>query len=235
MKTRQAFNEYLSCTHELLKSVNPVGAVVPENFRNIKPWRVLKTINIRPSQFTAERLAHGVTLDATILGFGKMYTLVLVPQAGLPAPVFSVDVMLMGKSRMFVIEIIDPTGDSFEAWDIAVNHLITHQKILATREQRPITEWQKPLQHSSSLHLKTTAEDDALLLEVFGAYLNTYVEFVQNQEPTACEINNMRRATFERYVDDLLTRGGPAVDGFKMIVGETAQRMFVHQVMFGLG
>jgi hypothetical protein len=234
-KSQVVFAAYDVYAQQVLNEQFTLNSVpVPDVYQTVHPWKTLKLIKMRAENFQTDELAHITMLNTDILGFMKMYTLLIRPDYGYNLPIMSVDVMIMGGNRMYYIEFIDPTGVPDAALDSYYDSLGVWQAKLQQMEQRPITEWQKPLLHPYSIHIQSDASHDVWLQEVFQAYLDAYLAMVRAAEPVDAATSTKVQAGIEGYVTRLLNEGGPAVDTFKMLVGDEGQQVFVRQVMFGV-
>jgi hypothetical protein len=73
-----------------------------------------------------------------------------------------------------------------------------------------------------------------MLFDIYRTFLSAYLDMVKNAQPLTPESSAQVKAGFEKYVDTLLSKGGPAVDVFKKILGPEGQQEYVRTVMFGL-
>ncbi len=106
MEGEKQYAQYAAATAEALKAFPLKPYQVKEKYRHV---RSLPLMDIAVSSSTGDRLARVNSLDATMLLFMKMYTLMIRPSYDYNLPVMSVDFIFLpfGK-RMYVIEIIDP-------------------------------------------------------------------------------------------------------------------------------
>ena len=230
------FNKYQQLTESTLaKAFNLSPHPVKREFRKINPMKMLKLITILVDSRTGGRLARVNTLDATIGGFMKMYTLLVRPDFAYNLPVLSVDLIFAGKKRVFIIEVIDPAGAEDENKNQYYQKFrecakgIEHLEASGTE-----SEWSKDFLTDFSIHVKADRQSDELLFNIYERYLGLYLEMVQKSssldEPSAERIQK----GMETYVATLLEKGGPAVNVFKNLLGPQGQTEFVRTVIFGL-
>ncbi len=213
---------------------SPTAVEVPSKYRILHPWRALKLIKIRSENYGCQKLEHLNLMDTTILGSMKMFTLFIRPAYAYNLPMFSLDAMIAGDSRTFALELIDPADTTAEAWDSIYRGLLLWQEKTAAMEHLPISEWTRPLLHPASILVKTKSKDDALLLDISRAYLEAFVQMARAAQPLDEAQCSVQRQAKEGYVNELLSRGGPAVNVFKILLGQAGQQEFVRQVMFGV-
>ena len=208
--------------------------VKPE-FRVVHPVKAAKLIRIAVSSKSGERIARVNTLDATMMGFVKMYTLLIRPHDSFNLPVFSADIIFMGKRRVFILELIDPV-------DVPADHKNAYyeeMKSLGARlegfeESGTNSEWAGAYLAECSIHIKADEKDDDILFEVYRSYLEGYLKMVTEAPELPGEETETLGVGLERYVDDLLSKGGPAVDVFKKLLGPEKQAEYVKSILFGM-
>ena len=229
-KRYQLFTEN-SLAREFTLSPHPVK----EEFRKINPLKMLKLINILVDSRTGGKLARVNTLDATIGGFMKMYTLLIRPDFSYNLPVLSVDFIFAGKKRVFIIEVIDPAG----ADDDNKNEYYQKFRQCAKdcdpfEESGTESEWSKEFLTDFSIHIKADRQSDDVLFNIYERYLGLYLEMVQKSSSLEAPSSERLQKGMETYVATLLDKGGPAVNVFKNLLGPQGQAEFVRTVIFGL-
>jgi hypothetical protein len=192
-------------------------------------------VDISVSSSTCDRLARVNSLDATMLSFIKMYTLMIRPSYDYNIPVLSVDFIFMpfGK-RIYVIEVIDAAKIDDPNKKIHYDRMRAEFKKVADLPPGTTREWYKEFLTDFSIHSMAAKKDDELLLGVFKGYLSAYLDMAKSAQQLPIESKLKMKQGLEKYVDTLLTQGGPAVDVFKKILGPEGQREYVRTVMFGL-
>ena len=101
-------------------------------------------------------------------------------------------------------------------------------------EQTGVRDWYKDFIEDCSIHIKADRTNDEMLFDVYRTFLTAYLDMAKNALPLTPENSGKVKAGIERYVDTLLSKGGPAVDVFKKILGPEGQQEYVRTVMFGL-
>ncbi len=230
------YNQYAEYTDSVLKNnfeLKPY--TVKKEFRKLHPLRFLKLfkISVRES-LSGDRLARVNSLDATMFFFGKMFTLMIRPDFDYNVPVLSVDIIFMGSSRVFIIEIIDPERIGDDNKNKYYDQMREWTPKVKQFEQSATRDWYERFLTDFSIHIKAKKSDDAVLFDIYKSYLENYVAMAQNAEPLSGDMSARMKQGLERYVDTLLSEGGPAVEVFKKMLGEDGQREYVRSVMFGL-
>jgi len=208
--------------------------VKPE-FRHITYPQGLGLFDFLVTSKQADRLARLNSLDATMFKCMKMFTLMIRPDYSYNLPVLSVDFIFMpfGK-RVFVIEIIDPAKIDDENKALHYQTMRQAAAQLAGFEQSGVRDWYKEFITDFSVHVKSDRSKDELLLDVYRTFLSAYLDMAKNAKPLPPEKSRAVAQGIENYVGTLLSKGGPAVDVFKKILGPAGQQEYVRTVMFGL-
>ena len=105
----QMYEKYESYTRKVLAekvSLRPFP-VKPE-YRVVHPWKGLKLFKFTIDSNEADRFRRLNILDASMMHCMRMFTCFILPNYGYNLPMLSVDIIFIGKKRVFVIEVIDP-------------------------------------------------------------------------------------------------------------------------------
>jgi hypothetical protein len=208
---------------------------VKAEYRHIVYPQGLGLFDFSVTSQQADRLARINSIDATMFKFMKMYTLMIRPDYGYNLPVLSVDFIFMpfGK-RVFVIEIIDPARIADDNKKTGYDKMKAAAAQTAGFEQTGVRDWYKDFIDDCSIHIKADRTNDDMLFDIYRTFLSAYLDMAKNAQPLTPESSAQVKAGFEKYVDTLLSKGGPAVDVFKKILGPEGQQEYVRTVMFGL-
>jgi hypothetical protein len=229
------YEKYDTYTRELLNqrfSLKPHP--VKAEFQTLHSWRLLKLFKIVMNSQQGEKIGRVNSQDATMLLFMKMYTLVIRPEPTYNLPMLSVDIIFMGKKRLFIIEVIDPARIDDQNKTFYYEQMKKWLPEVATFEQSGTREWYKDFITDFSIHIKADHTQDELLFEMYKSYLTAYLEMAQNAEKLSPEMSAIIKAGLEKYVSTLLDQGGPAVDFLEKMVGPEGQREYIRTAMFGL-
>jgi hypothetical protein len=236
MEGERLYARYDSYTREVLsKNFQLEPFPIKPEFQIVNPWKALKLLNFVARSEQTDRLARINSLDATMAVFMKMYTLLLRPAYEYNLPMMSVDIIFMGASRVFVIEIIDPARIDDENKKLHYDKMRAWQPEVAKLEPMKINmAWCKDIVTDFSVHVKADRARDDMLFEIYKTFLNAYIDMAKNAQPLSAEQSAKVKEGIEGYVSALLAKGGPAVDVFKQILGPEGQRAYVRSVMFGV-
>jgi len=229
---------YQKATEEIFRKegVEIESVVIKPEFQIINPPKALKLIKMIPSRAKTKKFRTITSMDATMFGFMKMYTLLLAPRAGYNFPMLSFDVVSLGKNRVFVIEVIDPAHIPAEYITSAYEKMKTlKEKVKDLPDTPPDMPWAKEMTMDFSIHTKADNTREEFFLSLYKEYLTTYLEMVGSAPQLADEEQSRKvQEGIKTYVNALLEKGGPAVNVFKFLLGPEKQEEFVKGIMFGV-
>lgn len=235
-KGEKLFVEYDSFTKSAINETFQLkDHPVKEEYRVLHPAKAMKLIKIAVESKTSEKLERVNTLDATIFGFMKMFTLLIRPSYSYNLPVLSVDIIFVGKKRVFIIELIDPAGIEDENKDFYYNEMRKHTETIEGFEASGTnSEWAQEYITDFSIHIKADEGDDDVLFGIYQSYLTNYLKMAAAAPKLEDEEATLLKQGLENYVGDLIGKGGPAVDVFKKLLGPDKQTEYVRSILFGL-
>ncbi|MBE6594843.1 MAG: hypothetical protein E7644_03490 [Ruminococcaceae bacterium] len=175
--------------------------------------------------YCAEGLGHVSVMRAKgFFGLMKMDTLMIVPREK-DLPLYSYDrIYAMGNDTL-IVELYDTL---IEKPDLSA--LDAAKEGFARLPERDAGEhWYDAIKLKESISKKAkktqSADLDALTVAHFDAYLSVTAATVADKAA--------KKALSARYVDGLLSRGGPSTDVFKKTLGEEQTAKLFRQVLFG--
>ncbi len=230
------YARYDSYTKEVLaKNFDLQPYAIKPEFQKIHPWKALKLLKFVVESQQTDKLARINTIDATMMLFMKMYTLLIRPNYAYNLPMLSMDFIFMGSNRVFVIEVIDPANIDDENKEKYYDKMRAWQPELEKFEPMDIEmEWAKNIVTDFSVHIKADKTKDDTLFEIYKTFLHAYIDMTKNAQKLAPEQSEKVQQGMDGYVSALLSRGGPAVNVFKQIMGSEKQQEYVRTVMFGV-
>ena len=182
-------------------------------------------IKFHIEQYHAEGLGNvSVMRGSGMLGLMKMDTLIVDPFE-VDAPLFSYDrIYAMGNDTL-ILELYDTQLAPCDVRDIA--------QVGAAAANLPDhdlgSHWYDDIKYKESLSKKgkkLTPAFDTLTADYTAAYINL----------CACAPRcdkEAKRAAASKYVEGLLSNGGPSTDAFKKILGEDETKALFRAVIFG--
>ncbi len=208
-------------------------SIKPE-FRDLRPLKAFGMFRCVSEGKKNERFRWVVISDSTIAFFMKMHTFFLIPDYCCNLPMMSIDIIFMGRRRLFVIEVIDPAGipdDHLKKHYAAFSRIKPEGTVLP---EMPVNYWYRDILTDFSIHARTDSSADELLFETYCRYLEAYAAMAAGAEPVPAETALRIREKQMWYMETLLGQGGPAVNLLAKLMGEERQQEYVRTVMFGL-
>ena len=199
-------------------SLNPVSLKYPLPER---PVRALGLVKIDGEIFSSEKFTRIVLLKLTLPFYLTVLAVYLRPKMELDLPVFSTDILIAGKKRMFLM---DPhrAGDAKEDDDAEL-----FDKLVEIRERYPglmkRTEKQKgeiqKIFSRAVCQVKITEEQDEEVLSIFRKYIQVFLETVEKAPVLSGEELEQARQAFERYVKKIIDHD-PGAKSYNMLFGK---------------
>ncbi len=207
---------------------------LPEKYQVLRPLKALGLIRFEAEKYAAPQLASIACMTTRIAGFVRMFSLVVRPDYGSYLPVLSAEVIAMGKRRILFFEIINTTPGPDD------NMKRHYAKLNAVKQDAPglmeVTSvgWYQQMLAECSFKLRSQRQHDDRLLSLYLECVSLYLEMAAQAEPTDASGNRLLKQSAESFVEQLLSRGGPAVNVFRHLLGEAGQQEYVRTVMFGI-
>jgi len=232
----QMYEKYSSYARKVLaEKVSLRSFPVKPEYQVIHPWKALKLFKFTIDSNEADRFKRLNILDASMMLCMRMFTCFILPDYGYNLPMLSVDIIFIGKKRVFVIEVIDPAhieDDNIRAYYDKMREGAKKAEVL---EYAAVDmEWCKHIVTDFSVHSKSDRSKDEVMFEIFKIFFNAYVDMAENATPLTPEQSKIVQEGMEGYVNALLEKGGPAVNVFKFLLGPDRQQEYVRTVMFGV-
>lgn len=229
------YDKYSSYTRKVLadKVALKTYPVKPE-YRVVHPWKALKLFKFTIDSHSADKFRRLNILDASMMLCMRMFTCFILPNYGYNLPMLSVDIIFIGKKRVFVIEVIDPAQIEDENIKTYYDKMREGTKKAEVLEYAAVDmEWCNHIVTDFSVHAKSDRSKDDVMFEIFKIFFNAYVDMAENAAPLDPEQSKKVQEGMEGYVNALMEKGGPAVNVFKFLLGPK-QPEYIRSVMFGV-
>jgi len=199
-------------------TLNPVPLKYPFPERPIRTLGLVKTDG---DVFSSEKFSRVVFMRLNLPLYLAVRSIFLRPRMELDLPVFSSEIVITGKKRMFIVD-IHRTGGSKGHDDSAL-----FDRLIKIRERYPAllekTAKQKGEIQSvfsqAACQVKITEEQDQQALSLFREYLEVFSEMVEKATPLSGEALDQARQAFEGYLKTVVDHD-PGVKGYKMLFGK---------------
>ena len=175
--------------------------------------------------YCAEGLGHVSVMKAKgFFGLMKMDTLMIVP-TDVDLPIYSYDRIHALGNDTLIVELYDTVVDKYD--DRALSAI--KEEFSSIPERDPGEHWYDSIKLPESISKKgkkaQERDFDTLAIEHFCAYLGANASAVLDVEK--------KRELSSRYVNGLLSQGGPSTDVFKRELGEENTAKLFRKVLFG--
>jgi hypothetical protein len=199
-------------------SLNPVALKHPFPDR---PVRTLGLVKIDGEVFSSEKFSRAVFLRVSLPVYVTVRSTFLRPRMEFDLPVFSSDIVITGKKRMFIVD-IHRTGIKTEHDDSAL-----FDKLIKIKERYPdllanAVKQKGKIQSvfsRASCQVKITEDLDEQALSIFREYLGVFMEMVEKAEPLSGEVLEQARKAYEEYLKTIVDHD-PGMQGYKLIFGK---------------
>ena len=172
---QRMYEKYDRYTEDVLAQSLPLAPYpIREEYRIVHPWKGLKLLRFAIEAWQTDKFKRINNLDASLMIFMKMYTLLILPNYNYNLPMLSVDIIFMGGKRVFVIELIDPAGirdDNLEAGYAKMRSLKPAEGTLEKMEVS--MEWAEDAVRDVSIHSRADRARDDLLFDTSTRHIST--------------------------------------------------------------
>jgi len=186
-----------------------------------RPIRALGLVKIDGDVFCSEKFSRVVLLRVNLPFYMAVRSTFLRPRIELDLPVFSSDIVITGRKRLFVVD-IHRTGESNRHDDSAL-----FDRLIKIRERYPtlLEEQTTPggeiqsVFSKAACQVKITEEHDEEALGLFREYLEVFMEMVEKVTPLSGEALDQANQVYERYLKTIIDHD-PGMRGYKLLFGK---------------
>lgn len=186
-----------------------------------RPFRTLGLVKADGDVFSSEKFSRMVFFRLHLPVYMAVRSIFLRPRMEFDLPVFSCETVLLGKKRMFIVD-IHRTGESTGHDDTALfDRLVTIRDSYPDLLKKKTTaggEIQSVFSRASC-QVKITADLDEQALGLFRDYLGVFAGLVEKAVPLAGDALSEARQAFEGYLKTVVEHD-PGVKGYKMLFGK---------------
>ena len=233
-RARRAHERYDRYAREVLAGLPLQPSPVRPAWQTLRPRKALWLFTVAATTLRGGPFAWVNLSRTAFFPLMKLHTLFLRADPMRNLPMLSIDVIMMGRRRIFVIEIIDPAHQNDEVLRSGYARLRALKPAADQLADEPVTRWYRDVVTDFSIHAKTDDRQDDLLFATYQAYLAAYLELAEAACPVDTERAQAIDAAVRGYVERLVSEGGPAVDLLEKLLGTEQMRAYARTVMFGL-
>lgn len=199
-------------------SLSPVSLKYPFPER---PVRTLGLVKIEGDVFSSDKILRVLVMKATIPFLRDVHSIYLNPKVEFDLPVFTSDIVIKGKERLFVLDIHRREGE--ERQDDAS----LYERLMAIRENYPSLLKNKTTLRGAIQNIFSKAaclvniikDQDDEALSLFGEYLSIFLERVEKAVPITGEALEQAKQDFERYLRTVVEHD-PGVKVYTKLFGK---------------
>jgi len=199
-------------------TLNPVPLKYPFPER---PARALGLAKVDGDIFSAEKFSRVVFFRLDLPVYMAVRSIFLRPRMEFDMPIFTAEIVVTGKKRMFMID-IHRTGESSKHDDSAL-----FDKLIKIRDRYPALLETKTTLNSeiqsvfskAVCQVKITEDLDEQALSLFREYLEVFSEMVEKAVPLSGEALDKAKDAYTGYLKTVIDHD-PGVKGYKMLFGK---------------
>ena len=188
-----------------------------------RPLRTLGLVKVDGNIYSSEKFARVVLLKVSLPVYVTVRSTFIRPRLEYDLPVFSSEVIIMGKKRMVIVD-IHRTGESTGHDDTAL-----FDRLEQIREQYPALR-EHAIQEKSEIRnvysravcqVKISEALDEQAFSLFREYLTVFMEIMEKAEPLSGEILENARDAYKNYLKTIVDHD-PGMQFYKILFGKTS-------------
>jgi len=211
-------------------SLNPVSLTHPLPERSL---RALGLVKIDGKVLCSDKFLRVLIMNITVAYLREVRTIFLGPKTELDLPIFSSETILMGKNRMFFLDVQRRGGygrhDDTELYD----RLVAIKEKYADLLSQPMKmgrEIDKTFSRAAC-YVKISQEQDEQALELFHEYLDVYLSLVQHARPLTGDVMEQVLRDYETYTNTVIDHD-PAAKIYRILFGKKGGVERVKELFF---
>lgn len=187
-----------------------------------RPLRTLGLLKTDGDVFSSEKFSRVVFMRINLPVYLAVRSVFLRPRMELALPVFDCEILIMGKKRIFMVD-IQGKGESTGHDDSAL-----FDRLIKIRERYPDLLKKKTsfgggeiesVLSKAVCQVKITEDLDDQALSLFREYLEVFLEMVEKATPLSGDALDKAKQAFEGYLKTLVDHD-PGFKGYKMLFGK---------------
>ncbi|RMF93155.1 MAG: hypothetical protein D6734_10785 [Candidatus Schekmanbacteria bacterium] len=187
-----------------------------------RPLRTLGLVKIDGDVFTSEKFSRITCLRINLPFYFCVRSTFLRPKMEYDLPIFSGEVVIMGKKRMVMID-VHRTGEKERPEDAPL-----FDKLIKIRDKYPtlmenatknVGEEIQNVFSRAVCQVKITESLDNDAINIFREYLGVFSDLVEKAEPLTGDNLEDAKKKYEAYLKTVVDHD-PGVKGYKMLFGE---------------
>jgi hypothetical protein len=186
-----------------------------------RPLRILGLVKTDGNVFSSKEFSRVLFLKIDFPVYLAVRSIFLRPRIELDLPVLDCEIVIMGKKRIFLVD-INKTGintgyDNSALFDRLIK-IKERYPALLEKARKPRREMQGVLSRAACL-VKISENEEEQALSIFREYLGVFSEMVEKATPLSEDALNQAKQAFEGYLETLVDHD-PGFKGYKMLFGK---------------
>ena len=186
-----------------------------------RPARSLGLIKIDGEAYSSKEFLRALVLTVNVAYLRGVRTIFFGPRIELGLPVFSAEIILAGKKRMFFLDVQRRGG--YDHYDDAE----LYNRLVSIKNSYPDL-FKKPLHHTGEIvkifspaycYMETTRDQDEQTINLFHDYLDVFLEKVKQAHALTGEELEQARKEYDAYSNSVLDHD-PAAKIYRILFGK---------------
>ena len=198
-----------------------------------RPLRTLGLVRINGDVFSSERFSRAVFLRIDLPVYLAVRSVFLRPRLELDLPAFDCEIVIMGKKRIFLVDInkteLDTGYDNSPLFDRLIK-IKERYPALLEKTIKPKGALKNVLSRAAC-HVKITEDEEEQALFIFREYLKVFSEIVEKATPLSKDALDQAKQAFERYLETLVDHD-PGFKGYRLLFGKKGGETRAFDLMF---
>jgi predicted RNase H-like HicB family nuclease len=219
--TMESLKEIHTIALPELKKKFVLGSVLLKYPFPERPLRTMGLVKADGNVFSSKEFSRVLFLKIDFPVYLAVRSVFLRPRIELDLPAFDCEIVIMGKKRIFLVDInktqINSVYDNSALFDKLVKIKERYPALLEkTKKPRPAME--SVLSRAACL-VNITKDDEEQAVSIFREYLAVFSEMVQKATPLSKDALDQAKQAFEGYLETLIDHD-PEIQAYKMLFGK---------------
>lgn len=186
-----------------------------------RPVRTLGLIKIDGTVMSSDEFMRVLMLNTNLAFVRGVRTIFLGPRTELDLPIFSSESILMGKKRMFFLDVQRRGGYDRHDDRALYNQLVSIKGNYTELFSEPLSMGREIEQTFSKAvcYVKISKEQDEQAIQLFHAYLDVFLDAVKQATPLTGDTLEQARRDFTHYATTVIDHD-PAAKIYKILFGK---------------
>jgi hypothetical protein len=206
---------------ELMQQAMPTEPVALKYPFPVRPKRMLGLIRFDGQVYSAEKITRAVFMQIQLPAFMKVFSTFISPKIEYDLPVFTCEIICMGKKRVFVVDAHKSGAGGELHYDNFFGRLLEIRARYPelTRLQKQSRSGIAAPQSEAAVRVTMPRELDDRASALFSEYFQAYLDLVNAAEAANGLVRAKLQASFDTYLETVIDHD-PGVKGNIMFFGK---------------